>query len=79
MAPVASEEVIPMLRKIKIVLATAAALTGGLSADAFALATGHGGPFGEFLGHSIGPSDAATESRGGDAARLARPYHNRTR
>jgi hypothetical protein len=37
-----------MLRKTMIVLAVAAALTGGLTANAFAIAAGHsGGPFGE--------------------------------
>src|SRR5262245_20597610 len=35
-----------MLRKTMIVLATAAALTGGLPADAFARGGGHGGGFG---------------------------------
>src|SRR5258708_6945264 len=47
---VASEGVDPMLRKTMIVLATAAALTGGLTADAFARGWGggggHGGEFG---------------------------------
>jgi uncharacterized protein with LGFP repeats len=69
-----------MLRKTMIVLATAAALTGGLTADAFALAAGHGGPFGESTEQSIGPSDArsqpATESDDGNAAS---PYDGRTR
>jgi uncharacterized protein with LGFP repeats len=72
-----------MLRKAMIVLAAAAALTGGLTADAFALATGHDGPFGEFSEQSIGHSDAqsqpATQSRGENAARLRRPYNSRTR
>jgi nicotinamide mononucleotide (NMN) deamidase PncC len=37
-----------MLRKTMIVLAVAAALTGGLTANAFVIAAGHsGGPFGE--------------------------------
>jgi hypothetical protein len=36
MDAIASEGVDPMLRKTMIVLATAAALTGGLTADAFA-------------------------------------------
>jgi hypothetical protein len=65
-----------MLRNAMIVMAAAAALTGGLTADAFALAAGHGGPFGEFSEQSIGYSDAgsrpATESRGGNAARFRR-------
>src|SRR6202035_3984791 len=39
----ASERSIPMLRKTMIVLATAAALTGGLTADAFARGGGGGG------------------------------------
>src|SRR6478672_3580797 len=40
------EGVCPMLRNIMIVLAMAAALTGGLTADAFARAGGGGGGFG---------------------------------
>jgi hypothetical protein len=71
--PIASKGVHPMLRKTMIVLAMAAALTGGLTADAFAIAAGHGGPFGEFTVQSIGDSDArsqpATESHGGNAER----------
>jgi hypothetical protein len=47
-----------MLRNAMIVMAAAAALTGGLTADAFALAAGHDGPFGEFSEQSIGYSDA---------------------
>src|SRR5258706_11318944 len=43
MDDVASEGVDPMLRKTMIVLATAAALTGGLTADAFARGGGGGG------------------------------------
>jgi ABC-type phosphate/phosphonate transport system permease subunit len=70
-----------MLRKTIIVLAAAAALTAGLTADAFALAAGHGGPFGEFTVQSIEHSDArsqpATESHGGNAARLRKPHHRR--
>jgi hypothetical protein len=48
MDAVASEGVCPMLRKTMIVLATAAALTGGLTADALARGGGggHGGGFG---------------------------------
>jgi hypothetical protein len=72
-----------MLRKTMIVLATAAALTGGLTADAFAIAAGHGGSFGEFTEQSAGYSDArsqpATESYGGDAARFREPHHRRPR
>ena len=64
---------VPLLRKTMIVLAMAAALTGGLTADAFAIAAGHGGPFGEFTVQSIGDSDArsqpATASHGGNAER----------
>src|SRR6266404_9104104 len=63
MDDVASEGVDPMLRKTMIVLATAAALTGGLTADAFArggggghggggFGGGHGGGFGG--GHAGG-------------------------
>src|SRR6266446_9265588 len=48
--PVASDGVHPMLRKTMIVFATAAALTGGLTADALARGGGggggHGGGFG---------------------------------
>src|SRR4051812_45685525 len=43
MDAVASKGVYPMLRKTMIVLATAAALTGGLTADAFARGGGGGG------------------------------------
>jgi hypothetical protein len=50
-----------MLRKTMTALATAAALTGGLSADAFALASGHAGPFGEFLEHPIRLSDTRSQ------------------
>src|SRR6266436_6702658 len=46
MDDVASEGVDPMLRKTMIVLATAAALTGGLTADAFARGGGGGGGHG---------------------------------
>jgi hypothetical protein len=46
-----------MLRKTMIVLAMAAALTGGLTADAFALATAHTGWDG--LG-AAGPASATT-------------------
>src|ERR1700704_3403590 len=46
MDAVASEGVCPMLRKTMIVLATAAALTGGLTADAFARGGGGGGGHG---------------------------------
>src|SRR5882672_3422431 len=47
---VASEGVDPMLRKTMIVLATAAALTGGLTADAFARGGGGGGGHGGGVG-----------------------------
>ena len=50
--PVAAK-IHPMLRNTMIVLATAAALTGELPADAFAIAAGHGGPFGEFTEQSV--------------------------
>src|SRR6202166_1006147 len=43
MDALASRRSIPMLRKTMIVLATAAALTGGLTADAFARGGGGGG------------------------------------
>jgi uncharacterized membrane protein len=43
MDALASGRSIPMLRKTMIVLATAAALTGGLTADAFARGGGGGG------------------------------------
>src|ERR1700716_252795 len=43
MDAIASEGVCPMLRKTMIVLATAAALTGGLTADALARGGGGGG------------------------------------
>jgi len=77
--PVAAK-IHPMLRNTMIVLATAAALTGELTADAFAIAAGHGGPFGEFTEQSVEHSErSATESHGGDAARFRKPYHRRTR
>jgi hypothetical protein len=49
-----------MLRKIMIVLALAAALTGGLTADADALATGHTGwdGLGDGGAHAIVPRPA---------------------
>ena len=50
-----------MLRKTMIVLATAAALTGGLTADAFARGGGGGGGGGHgggFAGHFGGPGGA---------------------
>jgi hypothetical protein len=62
-----------MLRKTMIVLAAAAALTGALTADAFAVAAGHGGPFGEF---TDARSQPATRSHDGNAAR---PYNSRMR
>ena len=45
----------PMLRKTMIVLAAAAALCGGLTDDALALATGHNGwdGLGDGVGHPI--------------------------
>src|SRR5260370_27649051 len=54
MDDVASEGVDPMLRKTMIVLATAAALTGGLTADAFARGGGGGGGDGGGGGHGGG-------------------------
>jgi len=54
MDAVASEGVDPMLRKTMIVLATAAALTGGLTADAFARGGGGGGGHGGGAGHGGG-------------------------
>src|SRR2546429_3407872 len=48
--PVASDGVHPMLRKTMIVLATAAAPTGGLTADAFARGGGSGGGHGGGFG-----------------------------
>src|SRR4029077_12577542 len=59
MDAVASEGVRSMLRKTMIVLATAAALTGGLTVDAFAHGGGgggggHGGGFGGGGGHGGG-------------------------
>src|SRR6266487_6976953 len=57
MDAVASEGVDPMLRKTMIVLATAAAVTGGLTADAFARGGGgggHGGGFGGGHGGGFG-------------------------
>jgi uncharacterized membrane protein len=50
----ASERSIPMLRKTMIVLATAAALTGGLTVDAFARGGGGGGHMGGGGGHMGG-------------------------
>src|SRR6478736_1188413 len=54
MDAVASEGVDPMLRKTMIVLATAAALTGGLTADAFARGGGGGGGGGHGGGGGFG-------------------------
>src|SRR5258707_13596223 len=59
MTPLASEGVCAMLRKTMIVLATAAALTGGLTADALARGGGaggggHGGGFGGGHGGGFG-------------------------
>jgi len=54
MDTVASEGVRAMLRKTMVVLATAAALTGGLSADAFARGGGGGGHGGGFGGGHMG-------------------------
>jgi uncharacterized membrane protein len=51
MDALASGRSIPMLRKAMIVLATAAALTGGLTADAFARGGGGGGHMGGGGGH----------------------------
>jgi uncharacterized membrane protein len=51
MDALASGRSIPMLRKTMIVLATAAALTGGLTADAFARGGGGGGHMGGGGGH----------------------------
>jgi hypothetical protein len=55
-----------------IVVATAAALTGGLTADAFALAAGHGGPFGESTEQSIGPLGCAVAASYGIGRRECR-------
>jgi hypothetical protein len=54
MDALASGRSIPMLRKTMIVLATAAALTGGLTADAFARGGGGGGHMGGGGGHMGG-------------------------
>src|SRR5258708_14448379 len=59
MTPLASEGACAMLRKTMIVLATAAALTGGLTADALARGGGaggggHGGGFGGGHGGGFG-------------------------
>jgi hypothetical protein len=51
MDALASGRSIPMLRKTMIVLATAAALTAGLTADAFARGGGGGGHMGGGGGH----------------------------
>jgi hypothetical protein len=51
MDALASGRSIPMLRKTMIVLATAAALAGGLTADAFARGGGGGGHMGGGGGH----------------------------
>src|SRR6267378_8578428 len=61
MDDVASEGVDPMLRKTMIVLATAAALTGGLTADAFARGGGGGG------GHGGGGGGGHASGFGGGA------------
>jgi hypothetical protein len=54
MDAVASQGVRAMLRKTMIVLAMAAALTGGLTADAFARGGGGGGGHGGFGGGGFG-------------------------
>jgi hypothetical protein len=54
MDALASGRSIPMLRKTMIVLATAAALTGGLTADALARGGGGGGHMGGGGGHMGG-------------------------
>lgn len=54
-----------MLRKTMIVLATAAALTGGLTADAFARGGGGGGHMGGGGGHMGGGFGAAHMGGGG--------------
>jgi hypothetical protein len=54
MDALASGRSIPMLRKTMIVLATAAALTTGLTADAFARGGGGGGHMGGGGGHMGG-------------------------
>src|SRR5258706_7803491 len=61
MDAVASEGVDPMLRKTMIVLATAAALTGGLTADAFARGGGGGGGPGGWGGHGGGVGGGASK------------------
>src|SRR6266849_6341808 len=83
MVAVVSEGVDPMLRKTMIVLATAAALTGGLTADAFArgggagghggggFGGGHGGGFGG--GHAGGFGGAHVGGFGG-GARVGRSF-----
>src|SRR6476659_8079410 len=64
MDAVASEGVDPMLRKTMIVLATAAALTGGLTADALARGGGGGGGHGGGGGFG-GGGGAFVGARGG--------------
>src|SRR6202023_3180743 len=65
MDALASGRSIPMLRKTMIVLATAAALTGGLTADAFARGGGGGGHIGGFGGVHMGGGFAGGRMSGG--------------
>src|SRR6476660_5542920 len=65
MDAVASEGVDPMLRKTMIVLATAAALTGGLTVDALARGGGGGGGHGGGGGFGGGGGGAFAGARGG--------------
>jgi hypothetical protein len=84
MDALASGRSIPMLRKTMIVLATAAALTGGLTADAFARGGGGGGHMGG--GFRPGQHFAGARGRfgfGGDdyglydfACDYGSPYYN---
>jgi uncharacterized membrane protein len=75
MDALAFERSIPMLRKTMIVLATAAALTGGLTADAFARGGGGGGHMGGgFGGAHMGGGFGGPHMGGGHMGGGFRPH-----
>src|SRR5580692_5234338 len=75
MDALASGRSIPMLRKTMIVLATAAALTGGLTADAFARGGGGGGHMGGgFAGGHMGGGFGGPHIGGGHMGGGFRPH-----
>src|SRR6202030_3119172 len=87
MDALASGRSIPMLRKTMIVLATAAALTGGLTADAFARGGGGGGGhmggggghMGGFGGAHMGGGFGGPHMGGGHMGGGFRPHFAGTR